>query len=107
MPCNAWGAPRSESAEGVARIVQANEPERARTALRRRYRLGISLFRLLGQREIGQIRLEIQPATVGLDPSGSTSLHLSRTYQGSKGESRRGKRIKEEAPEASGLSELG
>ena len=100
-------APRGESVEGVARIVEDTVPERARTALQRRYRLGLALFRLLGQREIGQIRLEIQPAIVVLDPSGSTSLHLSRTYQGSKGESRRGKRIKEEAPEASGLSELG
>ena len=67
-PCNARGAPRGESVEGVARIVEDTAPERARAALRRRYRLGLALFRLLGQREIGQIRLEIRPADGVLDP---------------------------------------
>lgn len=70
-PCNPWGAPRGESVEGVARIVEETAPERASTTLRRKYRLGLALFRLLGQREIGQIRLEIQPAVAGLDPSAS------------------------------------
>lgn len=80
-PCNTWGAPRGESVEGVARIVEETAPERAGTALRRRYWLGLALFRLLGQREIGQIRLEIRPTVVGLNTSASDSFHHDSTYQ--------------------------
>ncbi|HVF02918.1 MAG TPA: PPOX class F420-dependent oxidoreductase [Rubrobacteraceae bacterium] len=68
VPCNARGVPLGANIEGVARIVEDAAPERIRTALRHRYRLGLKLFRLLGQHDLGQIRLEIRPAVTALDP---------------------------------------
>ncbi len=68
VPCNARGVPLGASIEGVARIVQDTAPEHARTALRHRYRLELALFRLLGQHDVGQIRLKIRPAVTAFDP---------------------------------------
>jgi PPOX class probable F420-dependent enzyme len=61
-PCNAWGRPRGESVEGVARAIDGAAPERAEAALREKYWLGLALFHLLGKREIGQVTLEIHAA---------------------------------------------
>jgi uncharacterized protein len=82
VPCNARGVPLGASIEGVARIVEDAAPERIRTALRHRYRLGLTLFRLLGQHDIGQIRLEIRPAVTALDPP-VPRFSLWSSYQGS------------------------
>ena len=58
-PCNAWGRPRGESVEGVARIIEGAASEQAEATLREKYRLGLALFHLFGKREIGQVTLEI------------------------------------------------
>lgn len=60
-PCNAWGRPRGESVEGVARIIDGAAPERAEAALHEKYRLGLALFHLFGRREVGRVTLEIRP----------------------------------------------
>lgn len=62
-PSGVWGRPRGESVGGVARVLEDGQaPEHAERALREKYALGLALFRLFGQREIGTIRLEIRPA---------------------------------------------
>lgn len=61
-PCNAWGRPRGESVEGVARIIDGPAPERAERALGEKYRLALALFHLFGRREIGRVTLEVRPA---------------------------------------------
>ena len=62
-PSNATGRPRGESIEGVARTIEGGRiAERAGTALREKYRVGLALFRLFGHREIGEITLEVRPA---------------------------------------------
>ena len=61
-PCNAWGRPRGESVEGVARAVDGAAPERAESALREKYRLGLALLHLFGEHEIGRVTLEVGPA---------------------------------------------
>ena len=62
-PSGVWGRPLGESVGGVARVVEDGRvPERAERAFREKYALGLALFRLFGQREIGTIRLEIRPA---------------------------------------------
>ena len=69
-PCNAWGRPRGESIEGVARIIDGAAPERAERALREKYRLGLALFHLFGRREVGEVTLEVRPTdTEGARPS--------------------------------------
>ncbi len=61
-PCNAWGRPRGESVESVARVIDGAAPERSEAALREKYRLSLALFHLFGRREVGQVTLEIHPA---------------------------------------------
>ncbi len=85
-PCNARGVARGVSVGGVARIMEDTAPERARTTLRRRHWLGLALFRLLGQREIGQITLEIRSAGAVLNRQRRGFLRHDRAYQGSQGE---------------------
>ncbi len=60
-PCNAWGKPKSESVQGLARPV-VNEPTgEAEAVFREKYRLWLALFHLFGQRQYGKITLEISP----------------------------------------------
>ena len=62
-PSGVWGRPLGEGVGGVARVLEdGRAPERAERALREKYALGLALFRLFGQRDIGTIRLEIRPA---------------------------------------------
>jgi uncharacterized protein len=61
-PCNAWGRPRGESGEGLARIIDGAAPVQAEGALREKYRLGLALFHLFGAHEIGRVTLEVRPA---------------------------------------------
>ena len=62
-PSSAWGKPLGASVEGIARILEDGQaPEHAERSLRKKYRLGLALFRLLGRREIGRITLEIRAA---------------------------------------------
>ena len=62
-PSGVWGRPLGESVGGVARVLEDGQaPEHAERAFREKYALGLALFRLFGQREIGTIRLEIGPA---------------------------------------------
>jgi PPOX class probable F420-dependent enzyme len=61
-PCNAWGRPRGESVEGLARAVNGEAPGRAEVALREKYRLGLALLHLFGEHEIGRVTLEVSPA---------------------------------------------
>ena len=64
-PSTSWGAPRGEGVEGLARDVEDEETGRAEEALREKYRLGIGLFRLFGQEEIGRVVLEVRPVEEG------------------------------------------
>ena len=61
-PSTSWGAPRGEGVEGLARDVEDEETGRFEEALRDKYRVGIGLFRLFGQHEIGRVVLEVRPA---------------------------------------------
>ena len=62
-PSGVWGRPLGESVGGVARVLEDGQaPEHAERAFREKYALGLALFRLFGQRDIGTIRLEIRPA---------------------------------------------
>lgn len=61
QPCNAWGRPRGESVEGLGREVTDGPTAEGERALRDKYRLGLKLFNLFGQQQIGQIVLEIIP----------------------------------------------
>jgi PPOX class probable F420-dependent enzyme len=60
-PCNAWGRPKGEPVEGMARSVEDAPTGEAETVFREKYRLGLRLFHLFGQRQIGKIALEIRP----------------------------------------------
>ena len=61
-PSTSWGASRGEAVEGLARDVGDEETGRFEEALRQKYRIGIGLFRLFGQHEIGRVVLEVRPA---------------------------------------------
>lgn len=61
-PSTSWGASRGEGVEGLARDVEDEETGRFEDALRQKYRVGIWLFHLFGQHEIGSIVLEIRPS---------------------------------------------
>ncbi|CAN5894472.1 hypothetical protein BH23ACT11_BH23ACT11_26120 [soil metagenome] len=61
-PCNAWGKERGARVEGLARSVEDEPTPEAEAALYKKYRLGLGLFHLFGQREIGKVVLEIRPA---------------------------------------------
>ena len=61
-PCNAWGKEKGPRVEGLARSVEDEPTQGAEAALREKYRLGLGLFNLFGQHEIGKIVLEIRPA---------------------------------------------
>ncbi|MDP9457157.1 MAG: PPOX class F420-dependent oxidoreductase [Actinomycetota bacterium] len=61
-PSTSWGAPRGEGVEGLARDVEDEETGRAEEALRQKYRVGLGLFHLFGQEEIGRVVLEVRPA---------------------------------------------
>ena len=61
-PSTSWGAPRGEGVEGLARDVEEEETGRAEEALREKYRVGLGLFHLFGQEEIGRVVLEVRPA---------------------------------------------
>ncbi len=62
-PSNARGKPKGESIEGIARPIQGGRvAERAEAALREKYRFGLAIFHLFGQREVGEITLEVRPA---------------------------------------------
>ena len=61
-PCNMRGKPTGPSVEGLARDVQDADTSEAEQALRRKHWLGLGLFQLFGQHEIGKVALEIRPA---------------------------------------------
>ena len=61
-PCNAWGKEKGPRIEGLARSVEDEPTPEAEAALNKKYRLGLGLFQLFGQHEIGKIVLEIRPA---------------------------------------------
>lgn len=61
-PCNAWGRPKGESVEGIARPVEDEPTGEAEAVFYRKYRLGLGLFHLFGQHQYGKIVLEIRPA---------------------------------------------
>lgn len=60
-PCNAWGRPKGASVEGMARSVEDAPTGEAEAVFREKYRVGLRLFHLFGQRQIGKIVLEIRP----------------------------------------------
>lgn len=65
-PCNAWGKEQGARVEGLARQLDDGEaPEAATQAFHRKYRLGLGLFHLFGQRQIGKITLEVEPVREG------------------------------------------
>ena len=64
-PSTSWGAPRGEGVEGLARDVEDEETGSFEEALRQKYRVGIGLFRLFGQDEIGCVVLEVRPTAEG------------------------------------------
>ena len=64
-PATFWGASRGEGVEGLARDVGDEETGRFEKALRQKYRVGIALFQLFGQHEIGPVVLEVRPAEEG------------------------------------------
>ena len=65
-PSNAMGKPRGRSIEGIARPIEGGRvAERAEEALREKYRFGLALFHLFGKHEIGEVTLEVRPATDG------------------------------------------
>ena len=64
-PSTSWGASRGEGVEGLARDIGDEETGSFEEALRRKYRLGIGLFRLFGQDEIGRVVLEVRPTADG------------------------------------------
>ena len=59
-PCNAWGKEKGPRVEGLARSVEDEAMEGAEAALHEKYRLGLGLFQLFGQSEIGNIVLEVR-----------------------------------------------
>ena len=61
-PCNAWGKEKGARVEGIARSVEDEPTREAEAALYKKYRLGLGLFQLFGQHEIGKVVLEIRPA---------------------------------------------
>lgn len=61
-PCNAWGKEKGPRVEGLARSVEDEPTAEAEAALYNKYRLGLGLFQLFGQHEIGKVVLEIRPA---------------------------------------------
>jgi PPOX class probable F420-dependent enzyme len=61
-PCNAWGREKGARVEGRARSVEDEPTGEAEAALHAKYRLGLGLFHLFGQHEIGKVVLEIRPA---------------------------------------------
>lgn len=64
-PATFWGASRGEGVEGLARDVGDEETGRFEEALRRKYPVGIRLFQLFGQDEIGPVVLEVRPTEEG------------------------------------------
>ena len=66
-PCNAWGREKGPRAEGLARSVENEPTGEAEAALNEKYRLGLGLFHLFGQQEIGKVVLEIRPTESGTD----------------------------------------
>ncbi len=65
-PSNFRGKPLGESVEGLARILDDGEaPENAGVAFGEKYRLGLSLFRVFGRTEVGELTLEVRPADAG------------------------------------------
>lgn len=67
-PCNMRGKPTGPSVEGLGKNVKDEDTGEAERALRRKHWLGLGLFQLFGQHEIGKIILEIRP-TVPEDES--------------------------------------
>ncbi|MGB3635603.1 MAG: PPOX class F420-dependent oxidoreductase [Rubrobacteraceae bacterium] len=61
-PCNAWGKEKGPRVEGLARSVEDEPTGEAEAALHQKYRLGLGLFHLFGQQDIGKVVLEIRPA---------------------------------------------
>lgn len=64
-PCNAWGREKGSRVEGLARSVEDEPTAGAEAALYKKYRLGLGLFQLFGQHEIGKVILEISPVDKG------------------------------------------
>lgn len=63
-PSNAMGKAKGKSIEGIARLVEGGTvAERAERALLEKYRFGLGLFHLFGRPEIGEVTLEVRPAT--------------------------------------------
>jgi PPOX class probable F420-dependent enzyme len=60
-PCNAWGKQKGESAQGLGRPVVDEPSGEAEAALHEKYRLWLAVFHLFGQRQYGEITLEIRP----------------------------------------------
>lgn len=59
-PCNVRGWTRGEGVECLGRPLEEGEaPESAAQAFHRKYRLGLGLLHLFGQREVGKLTLEI------------------------------------------------
>ena len=67
-PCNAWGREKGSRVEGLARSVENEPTQGAEAALHKKYRLGLGLFHLFGQSEIGKVVLEIRPADSENEP---------------------------------------
>lgn len=60
-PCNAWGKEKGARVEGIARSVEDEPTPEAEAALYKKYRVGLGLFHLFGQQDIGKVVLEIRP----------------------------------------------
>jgi hypothetical protein len=75
-PCNAWGRPRGESIEGLARqLDDGKAPEEAVRAFWEKYGLKLSVARqffktFLGEGDIGKLTLEVRPAGLGESAEG-------------------------------------
>ena len=67
-PCNAWGKEKGPRVEGLARSVENEPMQGAEAALYEKYRLGLGLFHLFGQHEIGKVVLEIRSAEPEVEP---------------------------------------
>ena len=61
-PCNAWGKEKGARVEGIARpLAEGEAPKNAALAFYKKYRRGLRLFHLFGQRQIGELTLAIEP----------------------------------------------
>ncbi|QIN81258.1 PPOX class F420-dependent oxidoreductase [Rubrobacter tropicus] len=60
-PSNARGRTLGAGVGGKARVIDGAAPEGAETALREKYGLGLTLFRIFGPRNVGQVTLEVSP----------------------------------------------